>query len=380
MRIGILTQPLYINYGGILQCYALQKKLQQLGHETVILQREFQRSYTIIGGVKHYVRQFAKLILGKQPMWHYYVSQDKRDYIAKHTTLFINQYIKTLSKKCYSTEELIAEFNSHNLDAVIVGSDQVWRPDYSPCQPNYFLDFLSSNNQVKKLSYAASFGTDSWLFTQEDTKYYSDLIQLFDAISVREFSAVNLCKDNFHVEAVQVLDPTMLLDKDDYINLVKNTHNRGELFCYMLDMTKYKMDIVKEISKCSGFKIFENMPLAKPTIDNLYNEIERCVVPPVEDWISAFSEAEMIVTDSFHGCVFSIIFNKPFWAIGNTERGLARFNSLLNQFGLQDRLISPLELENIDVNKPINWEIVNEKRENLKDEALSFINKVLNTL
>ena len=144
MRIGILPQPLYINYGGILQCYALQKKLQQLGHETVILQREFKRNYTIVGGFKHYIRQFAKLLLGKQPMWRYYVSQEKRDYIAKYTTPFINQHIKELSKKCYSTEELIAEFNSHNFDAVIVAAHK----HFTESETKAIDDFCASNNAI----------------------------------------------------------------------------------------------------------------------------------------------------------------------------------------------------------------------------------------
>ena len=373
MRIGILTQPLYVNYGGLLQCYALQKKLQQLGHETVILQREFQRSYTIVGGIKHYVKQVAKLLLRKQPMWHYYVSQEKREYVAKFTTPFINQHIKELSKKCYSTEELIDEFKLHNLDAVIVGSDQVWRPDYSPCQPNYFLDFLSSNKNIKKLSYAASFGTDNWLFTPEDTKYYSSLIKLFDAVSVRELSAVNLCKENFDVEAIQVLDPTMLLDKEDYMYLVPQVKKRGGLFCYMLDRTLEKQKVVNEISKRTGLSAFENMPLLEPTPDNLYKDIENCVAPPVEDWLSAFMEAEMVITDSFHGCVFSILFNKPFWVIGNKERGMARFDSLLGQFDLKARIIMPSEIELIDLKQPIGWDEVNAKRESLKIDALKFI-------
>ena len=110
---------------------------------------------------------------------------------------------------------------------------------------------------------------------------------------------------------------------------------------------------------------------------NLYCDIEKCVTPPVEDWISAFMEAEMVVTDSFHGCVFSIIFNKPFWVIGNKARGMARFETLLSQYGLQDRLINPSEVGNIDVNKPINWDEVNNKRKELQDIAVDFIEKNL---
>ena len=355
----------------------MQKKLQQLGHETIVLQREFYRHYSLKEGVKHYARQFVKLLVGRKPMWHYYVAQEKRDYIARYTTPFIENHISPLSKKCYFTEQLIEEFNSLQLDAVIVGSDQVWRPDYSPCQSNYFLDFLPSESKIRKISYAASFGTDKWLFTPEETKKYGDLLKLFDAVSVRELSGIDLCKEHFGVDAVQVVDPTMLLDKEDYIHLVPTTKQRGNLFCYMLNRNQEKTNVINEIAHRTFLQPFENMPLLEFSPDNLYRDIESCVAPPVEDWLSAFMEADMVVTDSFHGCVFSIIFNKPFWVIGNKERGLARFDSLLRQFDLQERLISPADIENLDVYKPIDWERVNQRRNELKKEAIDFIESSL---
>ena len=373
MRIGILTQPLYVNYGGLLQCYALQKKLQLLGHETVVLQREFYRHYSLKGCLIHYAKQIVKFILGKKPEWHYYVAQEKRDYIACNAYSFINTHINKLSKKCYTTEQLIDEFNSLQLDAVVVGSDQVWRPDYSPCQSNYFLDFIASNDKVKKISYAASFGSDKWWFTPEDTKTYGDLLRRFDAVSVREHSGIGLCKEHFGVDAVHVLDPTMLLDKEDYTRLIPETKRRGNLFCYVLDRTQEKRNVIDEIAHRTSLTPFENMPSLEPTAYNLYGDIEKCVAPPVEDWLSAFMEADMVVTDSFHGCVFSIIFNKPFWVVGNKERGLARFDSLLRLFNLQERLITPADIDNIDVYKPIDWKRVNQRRAELKVEAVNFI-------
>ena len=150
MKIGILTQPLYVNYGGILQCFALQKKLQLMGHETIILQREFKREYTVKGAILHYTKQIVKLLMGRKPIWRYYIAEEKRSYVAKHTSVFIEKNIKTLSRKCYTTDELKKEVEYHNLDAIIVGSDQVWRPDYSPCQLNYFLDFLSNDSKKSK--------------------------------------------------------------------------------------------------------------------------------------------------------------------------------------------------------------------------------------
>ena len=377
MKIGILTQPLYVNYGGILQCFALQKKLQLMGHETVILQREFKREYTVKRAILHYIKQIVKLLMGRKPIWRYYIAEERRSYVAKHTSRFIEKNINTLSKKCYTTEELKNEVEYHNLDAIIVGSDQVWRPDYSPCQLNYFLDFLSNDSKIKRISYAASFGTDNWLFSPELTKQCGELLKKFDAVSVRELSGIDLCRKQFDVGAVQVIDPTMLLEKDDYSILVEKRKNRGNLFCYVLDRSAEKQYVIANIANKSNLRPFENMPELEITPSNLYNDIEKCVTQPVEDWISAFMEAEMVVTDSFHGCVFSIIFNKPFWAISNKSRGMARFNTLLSQYNLQDRLINPLELEKIDVNKPIDWDLINNKRKELQNIAVNFIEKNL---
>lgn len=377
MRIGILTQPLYCNYGGLVQCYALQEVLKRKGHEAIILQREWNRKYTFKGACIYYAKHIVKLLLGKQSSWHYYVSQEKRNYIARETHKFVNKYITPRSRHCYTTEELKAEVERLQLDVIVVGSDQVWRPDYSPCQPNYFLDFLPENSKIKRVSYAASFGGDNWNGNEELTQLCATLLQRFDAVSVRESSGIGLCERYFHVKAVQVLDPTMLLEKEDYISLIENTKtDRGDLFCYVLDRSNVKRNIILDISRRTGMKAFESMPELNDSVYNLYGEIEKVVYPPVENWLSAFMEAEMVITDSFHGTVFSIIFNKPFWVIGNEGRGMARFESLLSLFGLENRLISFATVQNIDLKSDINWQEVNKRRKLLKTKSIEFINKI----
>lgn len=374
MRIGILTQPLYCNYGGLVQCYALQQVLQRMGHEAVVLEREFNRQYTVKGACAYYSKLLIKKIFRKQASWHYYVAQERRDYIAKHTYHFIQQYIQPRSKHCYTTEQLKEEVERLHLDAIVVGSDQVWRPDYSPCQPNYFLDFLSDDSPVKRISYAASFGGDKWLFSPELTQQCGKLLQRFRAVSVREQSAVQLCKERFGVDAVQVLDPTMLLEPSDYQKIIGNhTQKRGSLFCYMLDRSNEKRELIQQIAKRTSKKPFECMPQLPDSIYNLYGEIDKCVYPPVEDWLSAFMEAEMIVTDSFHGTVFSILFNKPFWVVGNEGRGMARFESLIAMYGLQERLLTATSVSKIDLYALIDWQGVNEKRKELQSQSFKYI-------
>lgn len=379
MKIGILTQPLYCNYGGLLQCYALQKTLQRMGHDAVVLQREWNRQYTFKGACAYYAKLFVKKLLGRKESWHYYVAQEKRDYIARETNKFTNRCISPRSKHCYTTGQLQEEVERLKLDAIIVGSDQVWRPYYSPCQPNYFLDFLPEHSKVKRLSYAASFGGDDWNdWSPKLTELCAKLLQKFDAVSVREKSGIRLCKERFNVEAIQVLDPTMLLDKEDYLSVIgEPLQNRGTLFNYVLDRSDEKLYIIQTIAERTNKRPFNSMPELDDSIYNLYGNIEKSVYPPVENWLSAFVEAEMVVTDSFHGTVFSIINNKPFWVVGNEGRGMARFETLLSMFGLEGRLISIKTIDKVDFNAPIDWKMVNEKRVEMKKLSLNFLKNAL---
>lgn len=378
MKIGILTQPLYVNYGGLVQCFALQKVLRDMGHEPVVLQREFLRSYTLKGAIVYYAKHIVKLLLGRKESWHYYIDPKRREYIAKNTEKFIEKNIPARSAKCYTTEELKHEVERLHLDAIIVGSDQVWRPFYSPCQPNYFLDFLGEDSSILRITYAASFGGDEWTFSEELTKQCRELLQRFKAVSVREKSAIALCKEHFGVEPVQVLDPTMLLGKKDYMELIPAPSKPNELFCYVLNRNQEKDAIINYVAKATCLEPFETMPELELNNYNLYEDLEKCVYPPVEDWLASFRDAEMVVTDSFHGTVFSIIFNKPFWVVGNKNRGMARFQSLLSQYGLEERLVTPETISAIDVFAPIDWQSVNEKRKSLQEESLGFIKKSLN--
>lgn len=378
MRIGIMTQPLFCNYGGIIQCYALQTVLKRLGHETIILQREFKKKYTIKGACIYYAKHIIKLLLGIQSSWHYYVDQKKLDYIAQNTYKFIDNNINPRSKKCYSTEELQKVVNELNLNAIIVGSDQVWRPNYSPCLPNYFLNFLGEDHTIKRISYGASFGTDKWTYSKELEKDCKVLLNKFDAVSVREHSAAKLCKNHFGVEATVCLDPTLLLEKEDYISIFgKRNTCRGDLFCYVLDRTQWKKNIIQRIVEVTGYSSFESMPELSDTVYNINKDIERCVYPPAEEWLAAFNEAKMILTDSFHGTVFSIIFNKPFWVIGNKGRGMTRFDTILSEFGLKDRLITPETLDSIDFNASIDWKHINNIKKKLQEDSLLFLEKSL---
>ncbi|MDE6146657.1 MAG: polysaccharide pyruvyl transferase family protein [Bacteroidales bacterium] len=372
MKICILTQPLYTNYGGLLQAYALQTVLKNLGHEVVTEDRRYDSHLTLIERLKRI--NWIRTLTGKRKI--YYPDNQEMKVISQYTDQFIKKHISVTGPVLSHDDN---EIRNLAFDAYIVGSDQVWRPMYSPNLKNYFLDFTAGKN-VKRIAYAASFGTDRWEFTPEQTKVCSELVKKFDAISVREDSGVNLCREHLGVKAVTMLDPTLLLDKEEYINLVfseDEAEHDGNVMTYFLDRTELKDAITKEICRKLSGRPFCVTPEKKYS-DVGPKGLYKCVYPSVTYWLKGFMDAEYIVTDSFHGTVFSIIFNKPFIAVANKERGLSRFVSLLEMFGLEDRLVFSIEDVSEDlIFHDIDFARVNSIRKAEQAKAFSFLKKSL---
>lgn len=368
MRICILTQPLGTNYGGLLQTYALQMVLKRMGHEVWTEDRKYSLSY--IARMKLAIVRLIKY------RGLYYPTKKQQQFIAQNTILFVRKYIST-TEPIFSCAK--KEFSKYHFDAYIVGSDQVWRPMYSPYLPNYFLDFTTGQN-VKRVAYAASFGAPEWELTTEQTRKCAELIKNFDAISVREDSGVELCRKYLGIDAIHLLDPTMLLDKEDYISLVEQEHTPDsgkKLMTYVLDLSEEKQAIIEKVSQILG--LLPNILMPENEFRKVGpKKIETCVFPSVTNWLRGFMDAEYIVTDSFHGTVFSILFNKPFIVIANKERGMARFSSLLRMFGLENRLICSLEdVKNEKLCTPIPFEIVNKILEIERKKSIDFLNRNL---
>ncbi len=379
MKIAILTLPLHTNYGGILQAYALQTVLQRMGHEVEILQSDltaFPHKNWLLPLA--YCKRIARKILfdKKAPIFIEKKKAMEKTIIEQYTSQFINKYINLRKIKS------LRDIKSGDYDAIVVGSDQIWRKPYfngmwhSPIN-DAFLDFTKNWN-IKRISYAASFGLDNISeYSTSDIQKSKKAIQQFDAVSVREDSGIAICKDNFDIKAAHVLDPTMLLTKDDYEILVKQIgvpESPGDMLCYILDPSEFKSKVISKIAdknSLTPFNVFAE-------IDNINLSPSQRVQPPVESWLRGFMDAKFIVTDSFHACVFSIIFDKPFIAIGNAERGMSRFLSLFTSFSLQNRLFLPeKDLETIPSNIAEIDNVILKKVATKKAESLSFIETAL---
>lgn len=375
-KIGLLTLAPLFNYGGILQAYALQKVLKDKGYKVWVIDRRRDRMKTWRVPLSIVKRALLKYLFSKNvEIFLENANEKKLNTICTYTNKFIKQNIHPITPPVFSTRELKRLGKKYSFDIYVVGSDQVWRPKFAQNIGDFFLKF--AHKKAKRIAYSASFGTDEWEYDDKQTKLCGELLRKFDAVSVREESAIGLCKSKFGVEALHTLDPTMLLEVEDYIRLLEvsgTTKKHDQLLVYFLTMSETKQQLItttKDILNLVPFKV-------NTSTEDANAPIKERIAPPVEQWLRALYEAKYIITDSFHGTVFSILFNKPFIVYGNKRRGMARFISLLNMFGLEKRLIvSITELNEERILEPINWDNVNEILFKKRKESIRFLNTAL---
>lgn len=383
MKIGILTLPLETNYGGILQNYALQQVLRHLGHDTVTIDWHNCRRYSSL--IHNLVgwgnRVFRYYIRGDKVsvLWNPFINESQLSVIAKHTRSFVDKnIIHTRSVKKFQLNDIDREYS---FDAYFVGSDQVWVNSYSL---QSFLNFVNRPNVVK-VAYAASSNEKSWLKNPELVRECVLLSNSFNGLSARETNLSKNAQDVLNRKVWDVLDPTMLLSVSDYRSLYSNSsiiqidQTEQTMFSYILDETVRKNAIENLLAESLKLNIVKNMP-ELAFIKKRKMDLQKYIFPPVEDWLQKFDKSSFVITDSFHGTVFSILYNKQFIAIANKDRGLDRFYSLLSKFGLERRLITKdcvnnkiIELANI----PIDYSSVNRKLQDLKKDSLKFIESAI---
>ena len=355
MRIALLNLPVDNNYGGNLQRYALVKVLQDMGHEVIHLNLRFNfnpapfhvQCYRIL-------RRIASRVIKRSRCEIIPEIRQQRAYkrSCAVTDVFYNRYVKH-TKPINSKKKLQKHLD---FDAFMVGSDQVWRKTIALPYgiSTFFFDFLPTSKM--RIAYGTSLGTDSNELSEEEIRLLTPLYEKFSAVSVREDSGLRLLQGYGwnSPSPQQVIDPTLLLRSKDYSALIDQTQTKelcGNLFCYILDMTDEKIVIIKKIEKEKGLTSFHVS----------FNENQ----PSVEQWLRYFRDSEYIITDSFHGLVFSTIFNKPFFLINNEFRGNARFESLIK-----------ILYKNTSVEHP-NWSVVNENINIWRNKSLNYIDSNL---
>lgn len=374
MRIAILTLPLHGNYGGILQNYALQHVLKRMGHTVETVQLPWEWKIPLWRQPLSYSKRFIKKYFLHRPCRifeeKWFNASEK--VLIKKLQAFVTLYINVRKVKKFT------DLQENDYDALIVGSDQVWRPKYTyrPIE-NVYLSFASHWKNIKRISYAASFGTDEWEYMPEQASHCKELVKLFDGISVREASGVALCKEHLGVEALHVLDPTLLLDAEDYQRLFEHDDRlhqpEGQLLTYVLDETQDKQAIIQTLASRFQYTPYR----ANSKYEDHSAPLAERIQPPVEQWLKDFHEAKFIVTDSFHATVFSILFGKPFVVIGNKARGLSRIHSLLGLFGLENHIVYKVEDVDLASDYSFDKQQISSSLQAWRKKSLDFLLKNL---
>lgn len=322
--------PLCSNYGGTLQNYALQSVLRGMGHQPVTMR--FPTQYQDMPYLKYLklyvnllIRHWCKRLLCRPSQKPLTLKKWKEN--TSSFEKFIQQHISVTD---YMQSITLDDCKKYEIELLVVGSDQIWRPEVRNVIWKYFCGFAEDSG-IHRISYAASFAVDRWLFNNQQTEEIRRLIGKFNAISVREKSGVELCKNHLNVQATWVLDPTLLLEKTNYDLLIQQIppHNKKFIFAYILDNNKDKKNAIKQLSSKMGLEV-------------LYmNDRANNRNASIENWLSSFRDARFVITDSFHGSVFSIIFKKEFACFTNEHRGNDRMDSLKEITGLYSRFINP---------------------------------------
>lgn len=356
MRIGILTHPLESNYGGILQNYALQEVLRRMGHDPITL-RTGKTTYKI--WIKRIIKSIVNKVKGKNAIFPLipFIYEKRQSGIES----FIKKNIKTTEKLFWYSPDLI---DKYQLEALCVGSDKSWASYFKHIDDMFFA--FAREFDLIKFSYAPSFGTSKWEFNAEQTEKCRELVKSFTGVSVREHSGVRLCKDYLNADAKWLLDPTLLLSADDYSSLCANIkiEKTDFILAYMLNYTDKKKKYIKKVS----------LSLNKEVVV-IQAENKVCSTDTVEKWISLFRDAAFVITDSFHGTIFSIIFHKDFISLSNPKRGSERFKSLSEMFSLDNNILMAFPDE-VKLNK-IDWPNIDKEVQKQQKESFDFIHKSL---
>lgn len=340
-RIGIITLVNVNNYGAELQAFATQYSLQKMGFDAEIIDYPYfinsRHKKTKGSKPKFKMPLKLKLIVMLYPLlqWYKKIKQDKSIRLRREENFksFHNRNTK-FSCEYQTAESLVSSKDDY--DVFVVGSDQVWNPNnYTSLDP-YFLKFVPDGK--RKISYASSFGVG--VLPEHTRNYYKEALRRLDAISVREENAVQLVKEISGVEAQWVLDPTLLLSGDEWKQYSKEITGLPENFVLIYEVTP--CDYVKHLALSVAEELGCQVVRINCDANRCENDDEVINVldaGPAE-FVWLFSQAKIVVTNSFHGTAFSLNMQKDFFVVSpERKQNNSRQKSLLRLVNMEDRLI-----------------------------------------
>ena len=345
-----------LNYGSALQAYALQQAICDMGFSAELIDYIYPNKEHLKISLKKRIK-LALICIFFGNFRH----KKKRKFEE-----FYHAYFKC-SDETYKTSKDFIEYPT-NYDIYITGSDQVWAGTLAP---NY-LCFAPSNKT--KCSYAASFGKGA--ITDEQKEIIAPWLQNIDFISVREASGQRICSD-LGITAEKVLDPTLLIDANNYP--VQKLNDSTNIFCYFLNFSSKEEIYWSTVKKWSQEQNLSIGVACTEETYNLFDYNESLFLSP-NDWLDKYHNAKYILTNTFHGTVFSVIFNKPFLFFkqqGKTQEQNERIYSFLSQLNLLSRIYKPEEDFSQQLQEPIDWDCTNRIISEERKNSINFISKVI---
>lgn len=356
MKVGILTFHCAANYGAVLQCYGLQETLRKLGHEPYVL--DYRPDY-----------------LTSQ----YKVFRD----IPYNPAVFVKQIAKSFARykrlhgfKVFEKEflNIIPMSQAKDMDAIIVGSDQIWNPDITNIIDDTFLLNFDLPNNVRKIVYAASAGNAKG-FKKNITSKQIKLLEQFDAISVRENELLIALKDcGIQNEIIEVLDPVLLAGPDIFEGLARKAKVPRSPYILTFSL-EYAPSLLKIAQRTlSGQKLIQMMTYE----DGVFYKDMICTASPSR-FVSMIKHADGVVTTSFHGTAFSLMFNRPLFSVGYSEVHSKRAKNLLSITGFEDRfcMMNDINCKSNKIDLQIDYTLANIELEKRRQQSINFLKEAL---
>ncbi len=352
--VGVLGVWFGANYGSLLNGYATYKTLKSLGCSVLMVSKPNARP-------------------------------DDWEVVNPHCCGFINKFYDKEDISSLLPYDRMKELNGM-CDTFLIGSDQIWHYNLiKGFDFSFLLNF--ADDDKKKISFGTSFGHKENTVPPEMMPRATELFHRFDAISVREQSSADILKNTYRVRSTVTVEPVFCLEKKDYYEIAERSDfdtTQPYILSYILDPTPKIIETIEYYCQLTGMRsinILDGNPFHNKKMREIFTLPNTPDEPGAEDLVKLYKNASFVITDSFHGTCFSIIFEKPFLAIANYKRGVARFNDLLTKHGLTDRLA--LDVNNIPKDErflvPVDYTKINRQIAEERTRSIAWLENVLNT-
>lgn len=378
MKIGIITIQNVNNYGAELQCCALCRKLQSMGYDAEVINYLFGiHPNHIHTGEKRTVsisfKQDIKVRLLPIAQNLLCLFHHKNKKLRNQRFEEFHAKYNGLTKMVYPSVRSLYEAN-FDYDVLCIGSDQVWNYEKGYSLEPFFASF--DKKGTRKISYGSSIGLSK--LSPEAENVFKKELSGFTSLSVREQQASDLLHKLLNKDVDVVLDPTLLLNSNEWLEVAKTEMCPNEKYVLVYIVTikpcNYVLEVARKVAKERGLKIVRICRDAYP--EHSGNDVEEILTAGPSDFVGLFSRAEFVVTNSFHGTVFSINFSKPFYSVIKSHHSTnSRLTSILKKLGLENRIVlvgSPLP--NIC---DIDYAVPNERLEEERLHSIEYLRKAL---